>query len=176
MKTEIAKSGTSGDPLASGTMRGPQADKIQYDRVLSFLNVAQTEKLDVVLGGDRENKPGFYIQPTVIFNPPDDSKLVREEVFGPVLCISTFTDEADVIQRANDTEYGLYASVYTRDIQRALRLAKKLEAGTVGVNVTSPTTLLDLPFGGWKQSGEGRELGKDALNSWTELKTVLIGT
>ncbi|EXJ61034.1 hypothetical protein A1O7_05187 [Cladophialophora yegresii CBS 114405] len=175
VKKEITKIGVSGDPLAKGTLRGPQADHLQYERILSFLDVARQEKLNVVLGGDKENKAGYYIQPTVIFEAPDNSRLIKEEIFGPVLCVSTFTDEADVLRRANDTEYGLYASVYTRDIVRALRVAKKLQAGSVGINVTSPTTSLDLPFGGWKESGEGRELGKHALDSWTELKTILIG-
>ncbi|OQV09350.1 hypothetical protein CLAIMM_13480 [Cladophialophora immunda] len=174
IKAEINKIGTSGDPLATGTLRGPQADRVQYERILSFLDLAREEKLEVALGGDRENKTGYYIQPTVIYNAPDQSRLVKEEIFGPVLCLFTFTDEAEVLRRANDTEYGLYASVYTRDIKRALRVSKKLQAGTVGVNVTSPTTSLDLPFGGWKESGEGRELGKHALDSWTEVKTVLI--
>lgn len=148
---------------------------MQYERVLSFQDIAREEKLEVALGGDREDKTGYYIQPTVVINAPDDSRLIKEEIFGPVLCISTFTDETDVLRRANDTEYGLYASVYTKDIKRALRVAKKLQAGSVGVNVTSPTTSIDLPFGGWKESGEGRELGKHALESWTEVKTVLIG-
>lgn len=176
MKAEMTKIGTSGDPLVKGTLRGPQADRVQYERVLSFLDLARDEKLDVVLGGDRENKTGYYIQPTIIYQAPDDSRLVKEEIFGPVVCISTFNDEADVLRRANDTEYGLYASVYTKDIKRALRVSKKLQAGSVGINVTSPAISLDLPFGGWKESGEGRELGRHSLDSWTELKTILIGT
>lgn len=167
--------GISGDPLAKGTLRGPQADQMQYDRVLSFLDIAKEEKLNIALGGGREDKTGYYIQPTIVFKAPDDSKLIRDEIFGPVVCISTFSDEADVIRRANNTDYGLYASVYTNDLKRALRVSKRLQAGTVGVNVTSPTVALDLPFGGWKQSGEGRELGKHSLDSWTEQKTVLIG-
>ncbi|KAK5046772.1 hypothetical protein LTR84_007125 [Exophiala bonariae] len=172
---EVTKAGVSGDPLAEGTCRGPQADHVQYDRILNFLDLAKEEKLHVTLGGARENKIGYYIQPTIIYEPPETSKLVQDEIFGPVLCVSTFANERDVIQRANNTEYGLYASVYTNDLKRALKISKKLQAGTVGVNVTSPTVSLDLPFGGWKQSGEGRELGKHALESWTELKTVLIG-
>lgn len=166
--------GVSGDPLEEGTLRGPQADQLQYDRVVSFLDLARREKVNAVLGGNPESKPGYYIEPTILYKVPEDSKLIKDEIFGPVVCVNTFANEADVIKMANDTEYGLYGSVYTKDIKRALRLAKKLQAGTVGVNVTSPTVALDLPFGGLKQSGEGRELGKHALDAWTEIKTILV--
>jgi len=88
--------------------------------------------------------------------------------------INTFTSEEEVLKLANDTEYGLYASVYTKDISRALRFAKQLESGMVGVNCTSPTMAFDLPFGGQKQSGEGRESSLKSLHSWTQLKTVMI--
>jgi aldehyde dehydrogenase (NAD+) len=99
---------------------------------------------------------------------------MRDEIFGPVVCVNTFTDEAEVMRRANDSEFGLYASVFTKDISRALRIAKQLEAGSVGVNCTSPMLALDMPFGGFKQSGDGRELSKYATDYWTELKSVFI--
>jgi len=86
-----------------------------------------------------------------------------------VVVLHSFTDEEEVLQKANDTEYGLYSSVYTKDISRALRLVKKLEAGTVGVNCTSPTIGFDMPFGGWKQSGEGRQWGRVGLDGWLEV-------
>ena len=88
--------------------------------------------------------------------------------------IHTFSNEADVIRRANDSEYGLYAAVFTQDINRAIRVAKALEAGTVGINATSPSTSGELPFGGWKASGQGRECGTDSLLRWTEEKSVFI--
>ncbi|KEF52114.1 uncharacterized protein A1O9_11740 [Exophiala aquamarina CBS 119918] len=174
MKLEMSRIGASANPLTSGTLRGPQADRAQYDRVMSFLDLARAQDVKTLLGGDRENKDGYYIQPTMLFQVPEDSKLVKEEIFGPVVCVNTFTNEADAIGRANDTEYGLYGSFFTKDMSRALRLSKKIEAGTVGVNIASPNVMLDMPFGGWKQSGEGRELGKHSLDSWTELKTVLM--
>lgn len=174
MKTAMTQMGQTGDPLAAGTQRGPQADKIQFDRVMSFLQQAKDEKLSVALGGDRVGTEGYYIEPTILANVPEDSRVMKEEIFGPVVCINTFSDEDEVLQRANDTEYGLYASVFTRDISRALRVAKALEAGSVGVNCTSPTMAIDLPFGGWKQSGDGRELSKYATDYWTELKSVFI--
>lgn len=174
MKTAMAQMGQAGDPLEAGTQRGPQADKIQFDRVMSFLQLAKDEKLSVPLGGDRSGSEGYYVQPTIIANAPEDSSVMKEEIFGPVVCINTFTDEKEVLKLANDTEFGLYASVFTRDLSRALRVAKALEAGNIGVNCTSPTIAIDLPFGGWKQSGDGRELGKYATDYWTELKSVFI--
>ncbi|KAK5232355.1 hypothetical protein LTR47_006568 [Exophiala xenobiotica] len=174
MKTAMVQMGKSGDALKAGTQRGPQADKIQFDRVMSYLNYAKDNGLKMPIGGGREGNTGYFIEPTIIADAPEDSKVMKEEIFGPVVCINTFTDEAEVLERANDTEFGLYASVFTKDISRAMRVAKALEAGSVGVNCTSPTMAVDLPFGGWKQSGDGRELSKYATDFWTELKSVFI--
>lgn len=165
---------TGNNPLTEGTVFGPLADKLQFERVMSFLELAQKEHLEVALGGGRDGSHGYYVQPTIIYDPPKDSRLVREEIFGPIVCISAFTEEADALEQANDTEYGLYSSVYTNDISRALRFAKLLEAGMVAVNCTSPTMAFDMPFSGWKMSGEGTELSKHAFDHWTELKSVLI--
>jgi len=174
MKDAMTKMGAANDPTVAGTTRGPQADKLQFDRVMGYLRYAKENQLEVPLGGGRLGSQGYFIEPTIITNAPEDSKVMREEIFGPVVCINTFTDEDEVLKRANDTEYGLYASVFTKDVSRALRVAKKLEAGSVGVNCTSPTMALDMPFGGWKQSGDGRELSKHATDPWTELKSVFI--
>ncbi|OAL32104.1 hypothetical protein AYO20_08042 [Fonsecaea nubica] len=174
MKAAMVQMGTSGDATVAGTRRGPQADKIQFDRVMGYLNYAKENKLDIPIGGGREGTTGYFIEPTIIANAPEDSKVMKEEIFGPVVCINTFTDEEEVLKRANDTEYGLYASVFTKDISRALRVAKALEAGSVGVNCTSPTMAFDMPFGGFKQSGDGRELSRYATDYWTELKSVFI--
>ncbi|KEF58788.1 uncharacterized protein A1O9_03631 [Exophiala aquamarina CBS 119918] len=176
MKAAMVQMGKVGNPLEAGTQRGPQADKVQFDRVMSYLQYAKDNKLDISLGGDRSGSEGsgYFIEPTIISDAPEDSKVMKEEIFGPVVCINTFTDEDEVLKRANDTEFGLYASVFTKDISRALRVAKALEAGLIGVNCTSPTMAIDMPFGGWKQSGDGRELSKHSFNHWTELKTVFI--
>ena len=174
MKTFGANPSGSLDPMSASTNRGPQADKIQFDRVMSYLQEAKDAKLTTLTGGDRDGKTGYYIQPTILSDIPESSRLMREEIFGPVVCLNTFTEEDDVLRRANDTEYGLYASVYTKDVSRAMRVAKAFEAGTVGVNCTSPTVAFDLPFGGYKGSGDGRELGKRSLEMWTEEKTVLF--
>ena len=174
MKGAMKQIGAKGDPLADGTARGPQADQIQFDRVMGYLNSAKESGLDVAMGGGKEGSEGLYVEPTIIRNAPEDSKVMKEEIFGPVVCINTFTDEKEVLKRANDTEYGLYGSVFTKDVGRAIRFAKAIEAGTVGVNVTSPNFVMDMPFGGWKASGDGRENSKHVLDVWTELKTVLI--
>lgn len=174
VKTTMADLLPAADPLQAGSRRGPQADKAQFDRVLSFLDEARSQKLNIPLGGNRQGTTGYFIEPTILLDVPEDSRVMKEEIFGPVLCINTFTDEADVIRRANDTEFGLYASVFTRDISRALKTVKALEAGMVGVNCSSPSIAIDVPFGGWKQSGDGRELSKYCTDYWTELKSVFI--
>lgn len=172
--TQMGSNAADNDPMLETTMRGPQADKIQFDRVMSYLQLAKQEGYKMLIGGDRDGNSGYYVQPTIITGAQEGSRVMKEEIFGPVVCLNTFTDENEVMERANDTEYGLYASVYTKDIQRAMRIAKKFEAGSVGVNCTSPTMALDMPFGGWKASGDGRELGRHATDSWTEVKSVFI--
>ena len=174
MKVTMTLMGESADPLAEGTRRGPQADKVHFERVLSYLALAQQSGIQAPLGGGREGSEGYFIEPTILIDVPEDSKVMKDVIFGPVVIINTFTDEDDVMKRANDSEYGLYASVFTRDISRALCTAKRLEAGSVGINCTSPTMAMDMPFGGWKGSGSGREFSRYATDYWTELKSVYI--
>lgn len=172
---EVKGANPSGNnPLSETTVRGPQADKIQFDNILGFLNEAKEQKLQILTGGGRDGDVGYYIQPTIILNPSDDSRVIKEEIFGPVQCVNTFESEDAVLKIANDTEYGLFASVYTKDMARALRVSKKFESGIVGVNIAVNFAALDLPFGGYKGSGEGRELGSHAIEAWTEIKTVII--
>lgn len=180
-----------GDPLTNGTNHGPQADAIQHKTVLKYLEMGK-QSGELVLGGDApSDREGYYIQPTIFTNTPEDATIMKEEVFGPVVNINPFKTEEEVLAKANDsgkffvrhikyhtnrcTEFGLYASVYTKNIDRALRFAKGLEAGTVGVNCTSPTTGKDMPFGGYKSSGSGRE-GEPfhSLDNFLETKTVII--
>ncbi|EQB55804.1 aldehyde dehydrogenase [Colletotrichum gloeosporioides Cg-14] len=174
LKIEMDRVGTAGDPLGRGIQRGPQADKLQFDRVMGFLEEARTAGLEFVTGGGRVGDRGYFVQPTIIKNAPANSRVMKEEIFGPVMCINSFDDEEAVLGTANDTSYGLYASVYTKDISRALRIAKRFEAGNVGINCTSPTMTADMPFGGWKESGEGKEGSKYATDYWTELKSVYV--
>jgi acyl-CoA reductase-like NAD-dependent aldehyde dehydrogenase len=164
-----------GDPLDKTTNHGPQADEAQHKTVLRYLDMGK-QSGELVLGGaapsDRE---GYYIQPTIFTNTPEDATIMKEEIFGPVVNINKFTSEEEALQKANDTEFGLYAAVYTKDISRAMRFAKGLEAGTVSVNCTSPVTGKDMPFGGYKSSGSGRE-GEPAytLDNFLETKSVII--
>jgi aldehyde dehydrogenase (NAD+) len=163
-----------GDPTQDSSGRGPLVDKLQFDRVMGYLKGAKGKDLEVVLGGGPDAKNGLYIEPTIIRNAPEDAKVTKEEIFGPVVVINTFADDEDVLRKANDSENGLYGSIFTQDVGRAIRFTKHVEAGTLSVNVTSPMAVCDMPFGRWKASGDGREQSKHGVDSWTELKTVLL--
>ncbi|KAH8925282.1 aldehyde dehydrogenase [Atractiella rhizophila] len=163
-----------GDPLDSSTTMGPMADDIQGRTVASYLDIGKKEA-KVVLGGERvEGLKGHFFQPTIFTEAPETSRINKEEIFGPVLVFHTFKTEEEVIERANDTEYGLYAAVFTKDIDRAMRVAKALEAGSVAINTNSPMHAQDMPFGGWKSSGVGREKSAQALEVWTEVKAIIL--
>jgi aldehyde dehydrogenase (NAD+) len=166
---------TIGNALDEGTSHGPLVDQIQHEKVKRYLDIGKSEG-KVVVGGSAVDREGFFIDPTVFVDVADTATISREEIFGPVAIVNTFETEEEVVKRANDTEYGLYASVFTKNIDRALRVASVLEAGSVGVNCTSPTMAPDQPFGGYKQSGLGREFGVNALSYWKEVRlSILIG-
>lgn len=168
-----AQASVIGSAMDEKTTHGPQVDKIQHDKIKHYIEVGKTEG-NVLLGGQNLNQDGFFIQPTVFTDVKDDAVIVREEIFGPVSVLSTFETEEEAIQRANDSEYGLYASVFSKNINRATRVASALDAGSVGVNCTSPTLAPDMPFGGYKQSGLGRELGPSCLYAWKQTKSVFV--
>jgi aldehyde dehydrogenase (NAD+) len=164
----------AGDPTDEKTNHGPQADEIQYNTVRSYIDLGKTSGKRI-LGIDHEPTPnGYLIHPTIFLETGEDTRIMKEEIFGPVVNINTFKTEAEAINKANDTEFGLYAAVYTKNIDRALRVAKSLEAGTVGVNCTSPSGARDMPFGGYKSSGLGREGYTVSMNNFLETKTVLV--
>ncbi|KAF4302041.1 putative aldehyde dehydrogenase protein [Botryosphaeria dothidea] len=170
-KEKIAAS-KMGDPLDPSTKVGPIVDEVQHKRVLEFIEHGkQSGKLAL---GDSKVDTATHVNPTIFLETPEDSKIMKEEVFGPVVNINVFNSEDDVVKKANDTEFGLYASVFTKDIDRGLRMLTKLEAGTVGINCTSPTVATDMPFGGYKQSGVGREGLEHSLNNYLEVKSALI--
>ncbi|OQE29972.1 hypothetical protein PENSTE_c002G07638 [Penicillium steckii] len=164
----------SGDPLLPTTQQGPQADEIQYKQVNAYIEEAKKVG-KLALGAEpSQHQNGFFVPPTIFLETPEDARPMKEEIFGPVVHINTFRDEDEVVAKANDTEYGLYAAVYTKDVSRALRMAKKLESGSVGVNCTSPTGAKDMPFGGYKASGIGREGWTVSIDNYLETKSVLI--
>ncbi|KAI1838241.1 hypothetical protein DTO006G1_4680 [Penicillium roqueforti] len=162
-----------GEPLDPATSHGPQIDLMQYNRVKEYLDIGKKDGT-LSLGGDASD--GFFVRPTIFEGVAEDSRLMREEVFGPVVVINTFSTEIEAIEKANNSEFGLHAAVFTKDLDRAVRLAKALDAGIVGVNCTSPTNAKDTAFGGFKMSGSGREGLLYSLDSFLETKSILIKT
>ncbi|KAF2114952.1 putative aldehyde dehydrogenase [Lophiotrema nucula] len=163
---------TIGSPLDPKTFLGPIVDGKQFERVMNFLEIGKGEA-ELITGGKRHGTSGFYIEPTIFLNPKDDARIYREEIFGPVITIRTFKTEEEAIKLANDTSYGLSSCVFTNNTSRALRIARQLEAGMVNIN-TSQTFGVESPFGGFKQSGIGREGGKQGLMHYVETKTISI--
>jgi acyl-CoA reductase-like NAD-dependent aldehyde dehydrogenase len=162
-----------GDPFDETTVVGPLAGARHLAKVEEYVRIARAEGGRVVAGGSRIEGDGFFHEPTVIADLPADSRVVREEIFGPVLTVQPFDTEDEAVELANSTEYGLAAGLQTRDVARAHRVAARLDAGIVWVN---DWAMLDpaMPFGGVKQSGFGRENGPEALESYTRTKSVLI--
>ncbi|KAH8899850.1 aldehyde dehydrogenase [Thozetella sp. PMI_491] len=164
-----------GDPTLAETQHGPQADKSQYEVVQSYIE--EGKKTGTLLSTDvkiPETNAELFVGPVIFLQQPEDSKVMKEEIFGPVVCINTFDSEDEALRLANDTEFGLYAAVYTKDIDRAIRFAKGFESGMIGVNCTSPTGAWDMPFGGYKSSGIGRESFLLSMDDWLEQKAVFI--
>lgn len=173
-KAQIKEVSKVGDQWDESTFQGPQVTKTQYERILSYIEIGKSEGATVLCGGKpQDGGKGFYIQPTVFTDVKDSMRIFREEIFGPVVTISSFEDEDEVIRRANDTTYGLGASVFTKDLERAHRVAAEIEAGMVWVN-SSQDCDFRIPFGGVKQSGIGRELGEAGLEAYTQVKAVHI--
>ncbi|KAH7131719.1 Aldehyde/histidinol dehydrogenase [Dactylonectria estremocensis] len=163
-----------GDPEQEGIEIGPVIDKGQYERILGFIeNAKNNGEGELLAGGSRIGSKGYYIQPTIFANTTPDASIYKNEIFGPVVVINKFETEEDVIQRSNDSAYGLMSGVFTQNINRALRLASRFDSGVVGVNCIS-LIHCSTPFGGTKESGIGREFGEFALRAYTEPKTVLI--
>lgn len=165
----------AGDPTHDGVQHGPQVDEVQYKAVMSYIEDAKkTGSIALGGNGNLESMGGYFVEPTVFLNTPEDARTMKEEIFGPVVHINTFKTEEEVIAKANDTEYGLYASVFTKNLDRAMRLVKAMDSGFVSVNATSPTSGRDLPFGGYKISGQGREGRLESLDVYLETKSVMI--
>jgi aldehyde dehydrogenase (NAD+) len=175
---KLASTRQMGDPTKVNVNHGPQADKAQYDRVLDYVESGKKSGGSLVLGEahapQTNAQASLIVHPVIFTDQPEDSQIMKEEVFGPVVVINTFKTEEEVIAKANDTEFGLYASLYTKDLERAIRVSKKLESGMVGVNCSSPTGSWDLPFGGWKASGTGRESLLESMEHFLEKKSIYI--
>ncbi|MBN9623513.1 MAG: aldehyde dehydrogenase, partial [Actinobacteria bacterium] len=159
-----------GDPLDRESTMGPLISAAQRESVSSFLDGA-----DVAYQGSAPSGPGFWFPPTILTPASTDDRAAREEIFGPIACVIPFEDEAEALRMANDTIYGLSGSIWTRDGARALRAARAMESGTLSIN-SNWSVRVQSPFGGFKQSGVGRELGPDALDYYTEVKNVYIAT
>jgi betaine-aldehyde dehydrogenase len=162
-----------GDPMDPATSFGPMVSKRQLDIVLGYIAKGQSEGARLVYGGEAIAGAGFYIQPTVFADVKDDMTIAREEIFGPVMAVLDFTDEADVLARANATEYGLSAGVFTRDLARAHRIVAGFEAGTCFINSYNDAPV-EVPFGGVKASGVGRENSKAAIAHYSQVKSVFV--
>ncbi|RDW67070.1 putative aldehyde dehydrogenase-1 [Coleophoma crateriformis] len=180
------------DPRSMTTSHGPMADKKQFDRVMSYINIGKRDG-DPVVGGARKGDKGYFIEPTIFLDPDHNNPIYKEEIFGPVLNIVTFKTEEEAIALANDTNTGLSgnyfpllsgllhslsyamsaAAIYTNDLNRALRVSAQIESGTVSINKPHFPNV-QVPFGGFKQSGSGQELGVYGLESFLQTKTVII--
>ncbi|KAK5203310.1 mitochondrial aldehyde dehydrogenase [Exophiala xenobiotica] len=164
-----------GDPFDEKSWHGPQVSKDQYNKILSYVQSAKDEGATIVSGGktaaNRRQDKGYYIEPTIVGDIKPSMKAYQEEIFGPFVVLSKFTEEEDVLQLANDSEYGLAAAVFTNDITRAIRVSENLQAGMVWINSNNNSDFR-VPFGGVKQSGIGRELGQAGLEAYSTLKAV----
>ncbi|MBV9405869.1 MAG: aldehyde dehydrogenase family protein [Acidobacteriaceae bacterium] len=171
--TQRAKRRTVGNPLDKNTEQGPQVDQDQFQKVMSYVESGRKEGAKLMCGGDRVGEKGYFVAPTVFSDVKDDMKIAQEEIFGPVMSILKFKDMDDLVERANKTMYGLAAAVWTRDISKAHHIANNVRAGTVWVNCFDVFDAA-APFGGFKQSGIGRELGEYGLQQYSEIKTVTV--
>ena len=171
--SNIAKQIKLGKGLDLTTEMGPLVSDIQLKRVCAYLDAGKQEGANAIAGGKRHGTEGYFVEPTVFVNTNNDMKIVQEEIFGPVVTAMPFDDINDVVATANNSDYGLAAAVWTKDIKVAHSMAAQLRAGSVWVNCYNVFDAA-LPFGGYKQSGWGREMGKQVLELYTQHKAVTV--
>ncbi|CAF9929016.1 MAG: hypothetical protein GOMPHAMPRED_005288 [Gomphillus americanus] len=177
-KEQVKTASVIGDPFAEGTFQGPQVTKAQYERVLSYIDAGKSEGATLYHGGQPHANPssngkGYFVTPTVFTDVRNDMRIWQEEVFGPFVVIASFKTEDEAVERANNTVYGLGSAVFTKDLVRAHRVARNIEAGMVWINSTQDSDFR-IPFGGVKQSGIGRELGEAGLEAYSNKKAVHV--
>ncbi|PLB46314.1 aldehyde dehydrogenase [Aspergillus steynii IBT 23096] len=168
---ERAAQNKLGNPFDQDTFQGPQVSKLQFDRIMEYINHGKQSGATVAHGGERHGDEGYFIQPTVFTDVTSDMKISQEEIFGPVVTVQKFKDEAEAIKIGNSTSYGLAAAVHTKNVNTAIRVSNALRAGTVWINNYNLISW-QAPFGGYKESGIGRELGSYALENYTQIKAV----
>jgi len=166
-----------GDPLNATTQMGAQASKAQYDKILGYIDLAEREGASILTGGTRavgeDVAGGYFIMPTLLDNVRNDMRVAREEIFGPVTSVIAWSDEAEVLRQANDSNYGLGGGIWSHDLNQTLRLARGMQTGTIWVN-RYYNMRIGMPLGGYKQSGFGREFSTDILKDYTISKSVII--
>lgn len=170
---QLVQNRKHGDPTDPNTTLGPQADAVQHQSVLKFIELGKISG-KTAIGEQSITGLDNFINPVIFLDQPENSTVMKEEIFGPVVTINIFETEEEVIAKANDSEFGLYAAVFTKDIDRAMRVATKMESGTVGINCTSPNTAHDMPIGGYKGSGYGRESFIHGMDHYLEIKSMYI--
>lgn len=172
---EAAKRKVLGNPLDPRVNHGPQIDKLQADKIMHYIELGKREGATLMCGGNRVGSNGFFVEPTVFANVSEEMTISREEIFGPVMSIAKFSTTEEVIKKAHNSHYGLAAAVVTSNVNTAMMMSHALRAGTVWVNCAN-LVFPAAPFGGFKQSGVGRELGEYGLRQYTEPKTVIMKT
>lgn len=173
----IARSKKLGDPMDEGTEVAPVATEPQFEKIMTYIRLAEEEGAQLVTGGRRAQAPGlergYFVEPTVFTKVRNEMRIAQEEVFGPVLCVIPFKDEVEAVSIANDVTFGLASGIWTRDLARAHRVARRLQAGTVWIN-SYRKNVPQVPVGGYKSSGLGREAGAEAIKEYLQTKSVWV--